>query len=146
MADEPRVTPYLLYEDTNAAVDWLSRAFGFEEHLRFTNDDGLITHAELRLDDGVVFLGRPGADYRNPKHLGAVTVGIHVYVDAVDAHYERAREAGAEILAEPADQDYGDRRYTAADLEGHYWFFAQHVRDVAPEDWGAATTAWRLRR
>ena len=99
------------------------------------------THAELRLDDGVVFLGRPGADYRNPKHLGAVTVGIHVYVDAVDAHYERAREAGAEILAEPADQDYGDRRYTAADLEGHYWFFAQHVRDVAPEDWGAATTA-----
>jgi uncharacterized glyoxalase superfamily protein PhnB len=60
-----------------------------------------------------------------------------VYVNDVDEHFERAKAAGAEIAEEPADQKYGDRRYTAKDPEGHHWFFATHVRDVAPEEWGA---------
>jgi uncharacterized glyoxalase superfamily protein PhnB len=66
---------------------------------------------------------------------------VHVYVDDVDAHFERARAAGATILEEPADQPYGDRRYAAEDPEGHQWFFAQHVRDLAPEDWGAVAAS-----
>ena len=70
-----------------------------------------------------------------------MTVGAHVYVDGVDAHFEHARAAGAEILAEPADQEYGDRRYAATDPEGHHWFFAQHVRDVDPADWGGTTAS-----
>ena len=61
-------------------------------------------------------------------------------MDDVDAHYERAKAAGAEILAEPEDQEYGDRRYTARDLEGHHWFFAQQVRQVDPEEWGATVS------
>jgi PhnB protein len=130
-------TPYLLYENGAAAMDFLVRAFGFEEVLRSHSPEGRVWHAELKLGDAHVFLGEPGSDYRNPKRLGGVTVGIHAYVDDVDAHFERARAAGAEIDDEPADQEYGDRRYTARDPEGHQWFFATRVRDVAPEEWGA---------
>jgi PhnB protein len=132
-----QVTPYLLYEDTNAAVDWLTRVFGFTEVLRATNDDGAVTHAELELEGGAVFLGWPGPDYRGPKSLGTTTVGIHVYVDDVDAHFARAKAEGAEIAAEPTLTPYGDRRYDCDDLEGHSWFFATRVEEKAPEDWGA---------
>jgi PhnB protein len=130
----PRITPYLHYEDVARALDWLAQAFGFRERLRMAGPDGSISHAEVELADGVIMLGRPSAEYRNPKHLGGVTQSIYVYVDDVDKHFERAKRAGATILAEPADQFYGDRRYGAVDPEGHEWYFATHVRDVAPED------------
>ncbi len=74
------------------------------------------------------------ADYRNPKHLGGATHMTYIYVDDVDKHFRRAKEAGAKILEEPADQFYGDRRYGAEDPSGHHWHFATHVREVAPED------------
>jgi PhnB protein len=131
---EQTVTPYLLYEDGEAAIDFLTRAFGFRERMRMPMPDGSIGHAEMELADGVIMLGCPGASYRNPKSLGGVTTNIYVYVDDVDKHFERAKGAGARILQEPADQFYGDRRYGAADPEGHEWYFATHVRDVAPED------------
>src|SRR5581483_3187249 len=109
-----------------------------EEALRHTGDQGYVNHAELRRGGGVVYLGDPGDQYRNPRRLGQETVGIYVEIDDdVDALCERARAAGAEILAEPADQEYGHRRFTARDPEGHHWFFARAVRTVAPEDWGA---------
>lgn len=131
------ITPYLLYADCDAALDFLSRAFGFREVMRFTGEAGYVNHAEMELDGATIYMGDPGDTYRNPKELGAVTVAIHVYVDDVDAHFERARAAAAEILEEPTDQEYGDRRYTAKDPEGHEWFFATRVREVAPEEWGA---------
>ena len=130
----PRISAYLLYEDVAAALDWLAKAFGFRERMRMPGPEGKILHAEMELADGVIMMGNPGADYRNPKHLGHVTQHLYVYVDDVDAHYEHARQAGAAILEGPEDQFYGDRRYGAEDPEGHQWFFAQHVRDVAPED------------
>lgn len=135
-----RATPYLLYEDVGAALEWLSRAFGFRERLRFQGEDGAVTHAEMELDGGEVMLGWPGPDYRNPRRLGQTTQLVHVYVEDVDAHFERAREVGAEIVSEPQDQEYGDRRYDVKDPEGHLWSFAQHVRDVTPEEWGATPT------
>ncbi len=135
-----RIIPYLLYADVEAALEFLARAFGFEERLRYTGAAGYVNHAEMRLGDGIVFLGDPGDDYRNPKQLGHETVLMHVYVDDVDAHCERARAGGAEIAEEPADQDYGERRYAAVDPEGHRWFFAQVVREVAPEEWGATVS------
>jgi PhnB protein len=132
----PRITPYLLYEDVAAALEWLTHAFGFEETLRY-DDGGTVTHAEMRLDDGVVFLGHPGPEYRNPKQLGQPTIHVHVYVDDLDEHYERAKAAGATIVMQPVEQPYGDRRYDAEDLEGVRWSFAQRLREVPPEDWGA---------
>jgi uncharacterized glyoxalase superfamily protein PhnB len=124
----PTVTPYLYYEDAAAAMDWLVRVFGFEERLRIENDQGRVNHGELKLGDGLVMVGEPGSGYENPnKRGGRATAGVNVYVDDVDAHFERAKAAGAKINEEPADQDYGDRRYIAEDLEGHDWFFAQQL-------------------
>jgi uncharacterized glyoxalase superfamily protein PhnB len=135
------ITPYVLYANCEAALDFLSRAFGFEEQLRFVGDGGYVNHAEMRLGDGIIFMGNPGEGYRNPKELGQDTVGLYVEVEDVDAHYERAKGAGAEILRELRDESYGHRRYTAADPEGHRWYFASVIREVAPEDWGAEVPA-----
>lgn len=135
----PRVIPYLLYEDSDAALDFLTSAFGFTEKLRMTDDDGRVNHAEVQLGDGVVMLGTPGEDYKNPKRLGGKTQSVYVYVDDVDAHFERARSAGAKIVREPEDQFYGDRNYGVEDPEGHEWYFGTHVRDVSPEEMQAAT-------
>lgn len=135
------ITPYLMYEDAAAAMDFLSRAFGFREVLRsLAPDDGRIWHAEMELDGGRIYLGQPGGSYRSPASLGAATVAVHAYVDDVDAHYERAKAAGAEIEAEPEDRDYGDRRYHAVDPEGHFWMFGTHVSDGSPE-WQATLAA-----
>jgi uncharacterized glyoxalase superfamily protein PhnB len=118
------VTPYLLYEDAAAALEFLQRAFGFQEIRRMAAADGQVSHAELRIGDGHVHLGQPD-EPTSPRRLGGATVLLYVIVDDVDAHYAQARAAGAEIIDEPADQDYGDRRYAARDPEGHVWYFAQ---------------------
>jgi uncharacterized glyoxalase superfamily protein PhnB len=133
------VNPYLLYEDCEAALDFLSRAFGFEEVLRYTGEGGYINHAEMRVGaEGRIFMGDPGDEYKNPKRLGQETFGSYVYVDEdVDALCERARSAGAEIREEPTDQEYGERRFTAVDPEGQVWYFARPIKQVAPEEWGA---------
>jgi PhnB protein len=133
------IVPYVLYKDCDAALDWLANAFGFEEVLRYTGAEGYVTHAEMRLGDARIFMGDPGEHYRNPKELGQDTVGLYVYVDDVDAHFEHAEAAGAEILRSPEDQDYGERRYDAVDPEGHRWYFASRIRETAPADWGATT-------
>ena len=108
------IYPYLLYHSCEDALEWLSRAFGFEETLRYTGEEGYVNHAEMKLGDAHIFMGNPGEGFRNPKEQGRETVGLYVYVDDVDAHYERAKAAGAEIREEPNDQEYGERRYTAS--------------------------------
>ena len=131
----PRITPYLLYEDVAGALEWLTRAFGFEEDgQRFHGPDGKVNHAAMKFGDGVIMMGYPGPGYKSPKRLGQATQQLYIYVEDVDTHFDRARKAGATILEEPEDKFYGDRRYGASDPEGHQWYFAQHVRDVAPED------------
>ncbi|MHB1242729.1 MAG: VOC family protein [Gaiellaceae bacterium] len=134
------ITPYLLYKDVDAALAFLAKAFGFVEVLRYAGAEGYVNHAEMRVGDGRIYLGDPGEQYRSPADQGGETVGIYVQVDDVDAHFQRAQAAGAEIREEPADQEYGERRYTARDPEGHLWFFAQPTRAVAPEEWGATVT------
>ena len=132
------VTPYLLYEDVAGALDWLSEAFGFRETVRYQGEAGHVNHAEMDVGDGSpIYLGDPGDDYKSPTRLGTSTCMIYVYVEDVDAHRERAGAAGAKVCEEPADQEYGDRRYGVADLEGHQWYFATRIKEVAPEDWGA---------
>ena len=132
-----KITPYLLYEDCDAMLEWLSRAFGFTELLRSRSPDGHVWHAEMELGGAKIYLGDPGDDYRNPTSLGGRTLSLFVLVDDVDAHYERAKAAGAEITEEPNDKEYGFRQYGAHDPEGHAWHFAKWTREVAPEEWGA---------
>ncbi len=130
----PTVMPYLLYEDSDAALTFLVKAFGFTEKVRMTDDSGRVDHAEVQLKDGVIMLGTPPGDYKSPAKLGGKTQSVYVYVDDVDAHYERAKRAGAKIVREPQDQFYGDRNYGVEDPEGHEWYFGTHVRDVSPEE------------
>lgn len=130
----PRITAYLLYNDVVAAMEWLTKTFGFKERMRMRGPDGVVSHGEIELEDGVVMLGRPDGAYKNPNQVGHATQFLYIYVDKVDEHFQRAQKAGAKIIHEPQDQFYGDRRYAAEDPEGHQWWFATHVKDMKPED------------
>ena len=121
----PNIFPALHYKDPDAALEWLKRAFGFEEKAVYRDDDGRIQHAELRLGDGLVMFGGVPADTARPD--GAQPpVTIYAIVSDPDSHYERARAAGAEIVRELADQSYGSREYGARDLEGNGWSFGTY--------------------
>lgn len=119
-----QVAPYLFYEDAEAAADFLTRAFGFEERMRAIGGAGGL-HVELRLDDESVMIGQATWDYANPRKSDNATAMVHVYVDDVEALRERARSAGAEIVNELVEQPNGDRRTDIRDPEGHMWSFAQ---------------------
>jgi PhnB protein len=131
-----RVVPYLTYRDAPAALAFLCKAFGFEEQFRLPMPDGRIGHAEIGYQGNRVMLASayPEMGLHSPQDLAGLHGQVLCYVDDVDAHHARAREAGATIEGEPEDQFYGDRNYRALDLEGHRWIFATHVRDVDPED------------
>jgi uncharacterized glyoxalase superfamily protein PhnB len=134
MSDRARqtVTPYLLYEDGEGAIEWLTRAFGFREARRMTGNAGSL-HAELEVaeDGSLVYLGTPPSpSFRNPREAGR-TASIYVVVgDDVDARCERAREAGAEIVEEPHDIGSGFRHFGCRDPQGHEWFFARPIESV----------------
>ena len=115
-AESPNIYPFMRFEDASAALDWLSRAFGFKELAVYRNDEGVIHHAEISLGPGIVMFGEgePG------DH------GVYVAVDDADAHYERAKAAGAEIAREIEDTDYGSREYTARDPEGNVRSFGTY--------------------
>jgi uncharacterized glyoxalase superfamily protein PhnB len=112
----PNIFPFMRFADPEAAIEWLSRAFGFEERSVFRSDEGGVDHAELSLGAGTIMLG-PG----DPN-----AQGVYIAVDDADAHYERAKAAGAEIVRELEDTDYGSREYTARDLDGHVWSFGTY--------------------
>ena len=132
--DTQTVTPYLLYEDLSSTIEWLVRSFGLTERMRISDENGNVNHAELALGDGLIMMGQPGGDYQNPRHIGHVCHHIYAYVSDARAHHAQAKASGASILEEPNETFYGDLRYAAEDCEGHHWYFATHVRDVAPED------------
>jgi uncharacterized glyoxalase superfamily protein PhnB len=121
-----QVTPYLLYEDGEAAIDFLADAFGFREVERTIGGAGGL-HAELEVPGGGrVYVGQPPPGFRNPVDVGRTSL-VFVLLDEVDPHYERAREAGAEIVEELGDQPTGHRRYGCRDPQGHEWYFAQPI-------------------
>jgi PhnB protein len=125
-AHHARVMPYLHYHDPNAAIDFLTKAFGFT--LRFAHREaGVVRHAQLGVGDTTFMLGPAYPDFRSAaaSALPALHASIWCYVDDVDAHFARARAAGALILREPADQPYGVREYDALDQEGQEWYFCQ---------------------
>jgi uncharacterized protein YceH (UPF0502 family) len=124
---EQRITPYLLYEDAEAAIAWLGRAFGFREVERSIGGAGGL-HVELVDEGGAgVYLGQPPGDFRGPARAGRTSL-VWVLVDDVDAHFRRALAAGAEVLEEPNDAPDGHRRYGCSDPQGHEWFFAEAPR------------------
>ncbi len=133
----PRIAPNVFYDDVGQALEWLGKAFGFTKRMTLPGPDGSIVHAEMAVQDSVIMMSPAAStdEWKSPKTIGgSVTTTLYVYVDDVDAHFAQARSAGAKIIAELEDMFWGDRTYVAVDPEGHRWTFAQHVRDVAPED------------
>lgn len=124
------VIPTLRYGDGKAAIDWLCKAFGFTAKAVYEGPDGTIAHAELTLGNGMIMLGSAETEFSKlvttPRQTGIATGGIYAIVPDVDVHYARAKAAGAEILMEPRDQDYGGRDYTARDPEGYVWSFGTY--------------------
>ena len=138
MSETPttRIFPFLRYEDAPAAFEWLARAFGFEKQMLVPGPDGTIAHAQLRYSGSLIMIGSARDDVmhlKSPAEVGGATQGIYVHVDDVDAHHDRAKAAGAEIIMELEDTDYGSREYMARDLEGHLWSFGTYAPDVAPD-------------
>jgi PhnB protein len=131
-----RIVPYLLYADASAAIEFLTRAFGFTERVRMPGPDGLVMHCELDMCGEIVMIASAmdSVGTKGPRDLPAFHAFALVYVNDVDAHHARAAAEGAEIITPPEDQFYGDRTYRARDCEGLMWTFAQHVRDVDPAD------------
>jgi uncharacterized glyoxalase superfamily protein PhnB len=124
----PNIFPALRYRDASAAIDWLGRAFGFEAKAVHRSDGGVVEHAELQLGAGLIMLGQHREDgwFGGEPDPRASTVGIYAVVDDVDAHHDRAKAAGAEIVRDLTDQDYGSREYSARDLEGNLWSFGTY--------------------
>lgn len=122
--------PFLNYEDAPAALDWLTKAFGFERSQVHEGENGTIVHAEMRVADGMIMLGSAGENdlgMKTPRELGAVNQGVYVIVDdKIDEHYERALAAGAEIVRPLHDTDYGSRDYIVRDPEGNLWSFGTY--------------------
>ena len=137
MADNAKITaatviPTMRYNDAAAAIAWLCEAFGFEKHLVVPGEDGTIAHAQLVFGNGMVMLGSAGAsdfdDLQKPPSAlgGAVSQSPYIIVDDADTHYARAVAAGAEIVIEIRDEDYGGRGYSCRDPEGHVWNFGSY--------------------
>jgi uncharacterized glyoxalase superfamily protein PhnB len=138
------VVPVLVYTNVGEAIEWLGKAFGFTERLRYGPKDNP-GGAQLAIGQGSVFLTSPRvgqspqwddrAVFRAPRP-DEVTHSIFVQVEDVDRHFEQAKRFGVRTFTAPETHPFGERQYTAEDLEGHRWTFSQSVTDVAPEDWG----------
>lgn len=122
------VTPILIVRGASKLIEFLKRAFGAEEVRRFTLPDGSISHAEVRIADSMVMMADAGGEF------GPMPARIQLYVRDIDATFERALEAGATSLREPADQFYGDRSGGVKDEFGNQWWIATHKEDVSTEE------------
>jgi uncharacterized glyoxalase superfamily protein PhnB len=129
IAARQRIFPCLAYKDAPAAIDWLGRAFGFEQAVCYTGPDGGIVHAELRLEGNLIMLGGERPDHypiQSPATVGTPTQGVYIRVADVDALWARAVAAGAAVVRPLADTDYGSREFGVRDPEGHLWNFGTY--------------------
>ena len=123
--------PVLRYEDARAAMAFLERAFGFETHASYDGENGGVMHAELRLGDQYVMLGST-SEGEGRFNQSAGRHSLYVAVEDPDTLHDRAKEAGATIERELADQDYGSREFTARDPEGNLWSFGTYRPSAEP--------------
>jgi PhnB protein len=128
--------PYLSCRNAAGAIDFYKKAFGASELVRLPAPNETVGHAELRIGAAKIMLADefPEMGFRSPQSIGGSPVGIHVYVEDVDALASRAAAAGAKIERPVADQFYGDRSVTLLDPFGHRWFFATRKEDLSPEE------------
>lgn len=129
LIEPPRIFPTFRYKDAARMIDWLDNAFGFTVHAKYADETGVIQHAQLALGSSMIMLGTVRDDaygriVGEPGQNGGKSV--YVAVDDADALYIRAKAAGAQILEEPTDRDYGSREFICADPEGNVWSFGTY--------------------
>jgi PhnB protein len=122
--------PYLGIDRAADAIEFYKKAFGATQVMRLDMPDGEVGHAELRIGDSAIMLGSPCDEMalRNPDEH--TSVGLHLYVNDVDAQFKQAVAAGATVVSEPKDQFYGDRSASVKDPFGHLWFLASRKEDL----------------
>lgn len=127
------LTPYMGIDKAGEAIEFYKKAFGATQVMRLDMPDRRVGHAELRIGDSSLMLGTPCDQMalRNPDEH--TSIGLHLYVEDVDAQFQRAVDAGATVVSEPKDQFYGDRSASVKDPFGHLWFLATHKEDLTEE-------------
>ena len=132
----PGLMPYLTVADPEKSMAFYQSAFNFKPATEPMLQDGKIMHAEMRFLDNRIMLGPVGAfgsQAQTPKSTGSIQgASVYIYCEDVDAQFQRAEEAGAEITSPVADMFWGDRIFQVADLDGYRWTFAQNVADFDP--------------
>lgn len=123
--------PAMRFLDAERAIRWLAEAFGFQEVASYRDDKGIIIHAEMRFYGAIMMFGQEReSDYPVKPPADGVPPTGSVYVavpaDAIEAHYERAKQAGARIFRELRDTEYESREYSVYDFEGHPWSFGTY--------------------
>ena len=137
------VTPYLFVRSAASAIDFYKNVFGATEVVRMAGSNGKIMHAELRIGDSIVMLAdeNPSTGVMSPQTIGGFSVGLHLYVENVDAVIQKSVDNGAKLLRPIRNQFYGDRSGSVLDPFGHMWSVATHVEDVSPEEMRKRMTA-----
>ena len=121
----PSLYPIVRYRDPRAGMEFLCEAFGFEKHAVHEDEDGELVHVELRHDNGIVML--TGETASRDEFAGEAGHGlVYMVVEDADAHHDRAKAAGAQIVTELTDTDYGSRDYSARDIDGNLWSFGTY--------------------
>lgn len=143
-AGQEHLIPHLVCDPCSEAIEFYKKAFGAEELHRLPAPDGRrIMHAQIRIDNSVVFLADDfpefcGGKSQSPKALNGTPVTIHHYVEDVDAAIRRAQDAGATVLMPASDCFWGDRYGVVIDPYGHKWSLATHMKDLTPDEMQAA--------
>jgi uncharacterized glyoxalase superfamily protein PhnB len=128
------VLPHVEYRNLAEAIAWLGATFGFREHYRYGEP---VSGAQVHLGDAWIMLHAADPGQLSPAELGYGTQSLTVFVEGVEAHFERAKAAGATIVERLHETEYGGLQYGVLDLDGHHWLFSRHARDVHPAEWGA---------
>jgi PhnB protein len=130
------LTPHIIVRDAARAIEFYKAAFGAKERGAMKAPDGRIVHAELMIGDSILMLADefPEMGGRSPLSVGDSSTSLHIYVDNVDAAFERAVKAGAQATMPLMDQFWGDRYGQVKDPFGHKWSIATHVKDMSPEE------------
>jgi len=130
------ITPHLIVRDAARAIEFYKQAFGAKERGVMKGPDGKVMHAELQIGDSIVMLAdeMPEFGSRSPQSIGGSPTGLHIYTDNVDAAFDRAVKAGAQVEMPVMEQFWGDRYGKLKDPFGHSWSVATHVKDLSVEE------------
>ena len=130
------LTPFLAVRDAARAIEFYKRAFGAVEHGVMKGPDGKVMHAELKIGDSMIMLSDEFPEYGSlsPQSIGGSPIGLHIYLDGVDAAFDRAVKAGAQVEMPVMDQFWGDRYGKLKDPFGHKWSIGTHIKDLSMDE------------